>query len=384
MSDTMTREAKRSALDEFANSIPTDNAQALAPSPSPVLAAHQVSGAQALAVHRDERVVLAKIRTLAAAAGGDWYYRFPVRNRKENRTDWIEGPSIKMANDIARLYGNCEVDCRAQDLGSTILFYARFVDLETGFALTRPFQQRKGAAKLGGADDERRADITFQIGASKAIRNVVVNALQTFADFAFDEAKEALVEKIGKNLDRWRANTIDNIKVDVKRVEAVIGRPAAEWLAPDVARVRAMGKAIEDGMASWDETFPPLDRADDDVGAAPARALDDFADERSMVNETGTATASAGAGADADEEPPSSTTASADPRPEIIDKLFKLSAERGTRQDKLEVLDVTATMLGDLYPGMEFVKTAVATVKAVIEGKQPPMQARQYLEGLLK
>ena len=33
--------------------------------------------------------------------------------QKKGTTDYIEGPSIKMANDLARLYGNCDVDCRA-------------------------------------------------------------------------------------------------------------------------------------------------------------------------------------------------------------------------------------------------------------------------------
>jgi hypothetical protein len=42
---------------------------------------------------------------LAAAAGSDWFYRFPVK-KKDGGQDWIEGPSIKLANDIARIFGN--------------------------------------------------------------------------------------------------------------------------------------------------------------------------------------------------------------------------------------------------------------------------------------
>lgn len=224
-------------------------------------AGERVIGAQEVAVHRNEATVLAKLKALAAAAGEDWYYRYPVENKKLNRKDWIEGPSIKLANDLARIYGNCDVDIRVQDLGDSWLFYARFTDYETGFSLTRPFQARKSAGKIGGADDARRLDIAFQIGVSKAERNVVVNGLQTFADFAFEEARQAIVDKVGKNIAAYRDKVLLRLTeagIDKARVERSVGRVAGEWLAPDIARIIATIKAVADGMATWDESFPPL------------------------------------------------------------------------------------------------------------------------------
>jgi hypothetical protein len=236
-------------------------------------------------------VVLQKLKALASAAGDDWYYRFPVRNNRENRTDYVEGPSIKLANDLARLYGNCEVEVRVLDLGSEWMIHARFNDLETGFAMERPFQQRKSQRAMKG-DEGRALDIALQIGVSKAIRNVVVNALQTFSDFAFQEAKFSLVDKIGKQLPQYRervASRLTDRGIDTKRVEHVIGRVSGEWLAPDVARVIALMKSVEDGMATLDETFPPL--------AAPANAdakpesegekLDEFAKGSAEANAAG-------------------------------------------------------------------------------------------------
>ena len=236
----------------------------------------QVHGAQAVAVKRDDAEVLKKLRVLAAAAGENWYYRFPVKNKQKNTTDFVEGPSIKLANDLARIYGNNEIDCRSQDVGDHWVFYARFIDIETGYSLTRPFQQRKNASRMGG-DEDRRLDIAFQIGASKAIRNVVINALQTFADFAFEEARNALVDKIGRNLEGWRTRVQEKLsgRLDIKRVEAVIGRTVGEWLAPDIAKVVATMKAVEDGMASIDEAFPPLTT---DTKSTSEAVLDTIAD----------------------------------------------------------------------------------------------------------
>lgn len=255
-----------------------------------------VHGAVAVAVQRDDAVVLRKLKALAAAAGQDWYYRFPVRNKRTGQTDWIEGPSIKLANDLARMYGNNETDIRVQDLGENWLFYARFVDLETGYSLTRPFQQRKSAGKLGGDDDARRLDQAFQIGASKAIRNVVVNALQTFADFAFEEAKNSLVERIGSDIENYRQRTVDRVtaKVPLKRVENVIGRIANDWLATDIAKVISMMRAVADGMATLDETFPPTDSLP--PTDSPESNLDSFASGDS-------AAADAGPNANADVKP---------------------------------------------------------------------------------
>jgi hypothetical protein len=271
--DTIDDERRRS-LDEFASTpTPTRNNIMVPPGGYAGVPAERVFGAVNVAVQRDEKRVLMKLKSLAAAAGEDWYYRFPVRNNQTGSTDWIEGPSIKLANDVARTYGNCDVDCRSVDLGDSWLFYARFTDFETGYTLTRPFQQRKGQSTFGeGRGDnkkkqaarERQQDIAFQIGASKAIRNVVVNALQTFSDFAYNEARNSLIDKIkAQGIDKWRERTINgigNIPVELVRVEAVIGRTATDWLAPDIARIIAMMKSIADGMATVDETFPALDK----------------------------------------------------------------------------------------------------------------------------
>jgi len=221
----------------------------------------QVIGAQPVHVYRDERKILDKLRALAAAAGSDWFYRFPVR-KKEGGQDWIEGPSIKLANDVARIFGNNVNEVRELDVGDAWVFYARFTDLETGFSMERAYRQRKSQGSMKTRDADRQLDIAYQIGQSKAIRNCIVNALQIYADFAFEEARNSLVEKIGKDLVGWRERTLQSIAkmgVDLVRVERVIGRASKDWLAPNIAQIVAMGKSVADGMASVDDVFPPIE-----------------------------------------------------------------------------------------------------------------------------
>jgi hypothetical protein len=275
---------RRQQLEEFAQGGDRVGSN-LAPTIAPMAGSpERVFGAQAVAVYRDEARILQKIAALGAAKGDDWFYRFPVKSN--GATTYIEGASIKLANDVARIYGNCDVDVRVFEMGDSWVFYARFTDFETGYSLTRPFQQRKNQSSIRG-DAGRALDIAFQIGTSKAIRNVVVNALQTFSDHAFDSARKSLVDRIGKSLPDWRTRTLEGlakIPVELSRVERVIGKVAKDWLAPDVAMVIAMMKAIADGMATADETFPSGDGAASGEGEAP-KNLDGFANKNTA--ETG-------------------------------------------------------------------------------------------------
>jgi hypothetical protein len=232
-----------------------------------------VYGAQKVAIYRDEVKVLERLKLAAAAAGNDYYYRWSTTN-KDGTKGWVEGPSIKLADDLCRIYGNCDLLTISMDLGDSWLFVSRFIDLESGYSRNRPFQQRKGQ-KTMKTDADRQRDIVYQIGCSKAERNVVVHALRTFADYAFQEAKNAIVDKIGKDIEKWRKQVLDRLAaqgVDKRRVEKVIGRNSEVWLAPDIAGVIAVGKTVADGMATWDESYPPLDSSGQQQTAATTAA----------------------------------------------------------------------------------------------------------------
>jgi hypothetical protein len=344
MSQTTTRDERKSALDDFATSARQDTVTLPAVTthaPPPSL----VHGAQALPVARDEAKILQRLRQLAAAAGDDWFYRIPFKDRKSGRTTFVEGPSVKLANDLARIYGNCDVDSWVSGEGGDYWeITARFIDLESGFSMTRPFRQRKSAARIGGGDEARNAEASFNIGVSKAERNVVVNALQTYGDFAFEEARNALVDRVGKDVEGWRAKILERLQgmVDLPRVEAVIGRPAADWLAPDIARVAAMGKAIRDGMATVDETFPPLGttaKGSDNLKAALQGSLDAFAAGKpDVIKETGgeapnppvSSPPSDTAGATLPPSAPADTSV----RAEAISRLLKLAADSDIDEDE--------------------------------------------------
>jgi hypothetical protein len=173
-------------------------------------------GAIKVAQKRDLQTIMVDIRKVATAAGDDFFYSWPVQVKDKAtgkmRTDYVEGPSVKCANAVSRIYGNCQVKVRVFDQGPHWIFYAQFYDMETGYVYERPFQQRKNQNVGGKMDRDRAQDMVFQIGASKCARNAVTNALSEFTDYAFDVAKEQLVDKIGKNLAKWLERVVTRLE----------------------------------------------------------------------------------------------------------------------------------------------------------------------------
>lgn len=133
----------------------------------------------------------------AALAGERCYYGWKAGD------GFIEGPSIELAMIAARNWGNSAVEMLPiiEDAKS-YLMTAAFIDLENGTTITRQFRQSKTSIVYGKMDEERKADIRFQIGQSKAQRNVVLRALPTWLiDKMMDRAKQGVREKLERLIE---------------------------------------------------------------------------------------------------------------------------------------------------------------------------------------
>ena len=196
--------------------------------------------------------------------------------------DAIEGPSVKIAMAAVRCWGNCSVEAMPlQETHDAYVFTSRFIDLETGYTLERQFRQSKRSIVYGKHDEERKADIRFQIGQSKSARNVVLNALpEWLIDEAVDVAKEGVREKVENYI---KANGIAAAVDMVVRglVKAAVpepliltkcGKAKREALTvDDIVMLRGCLKAIQDGAERASELFPSVDQPKHTDLAAKAR-----------------------------------------------------------------------------------------------------------------
>lgn len=193
--------------------------------------------------------------------GADGYYAWGAGKNR------IEGPSKDLAMTLVRCWGNCAIDLgEVQDLPDSWIFTATFVDLETGFTLARQFRQSKSWTIHGRMDSARKEDIRFQIGQSKAVRNVVLNVLPKWlVRRALDACKGGVREKIEAAINKHGFDVVikktmdrlQSVGCDEPRVLAAMGRKALPALTiEDLVIIRGNISALESGADTIDAVFP--------------------------------------------------------------------------------------------------------------------------------
>lgn len=203
----------------------------------------------------------------ATKLGEKAFYSWATKGKKSGR---VTGPSVKLANCLARLWGNSAIDLQpVQDAGDAWIFSAAFVDLETGFTMPRQYRMSKTFYVHGQErmDSERVADIRFQIGMSKAIRNVVLQVIPPdIVSRAMAAAQGGAREKINAfikehGIEKATDLILKGLKKNGVEEAAVLARfdISKKEALHDVDRLitlRADLSAIDDGESSAPELFP--------------------------------------------------------------------------------------------------------------------------------
>jgi hypothetical protein len=194
----------------------------------------------------------------AAIAGDDFYYSWSQGGQV------TEGLTVGAALAIARNMGNNAVDVEVRETAVAWYFTGAYIDLETGFNIRRTFRQNKQSPKAKSGKEiysgERGQDIIYQIGQSKAIRNVVLNAAPSWlARKVFEKAKENVVAKIEKmgpeKAKGLLIQKMSNLGIPLERVIAVFGQ-AETWDVEKLVRIGGAVRSVEDGRERLDDVFP--------------------------------------------------------------------------------------------------------------------------------
>ncbi len=218
---------------------------------------------------RSLATVQRRLEEEATLSGEAFFYGWGAGN------DRIEGPSVKLANAAVRCYGNCSVEMLPmQETLTSWVFTAAFIDYETGFTLQRQFRQSKTWKVYGKHDEARKEDIRFQIGQSKAVRNLVLNALPAgLIDAAMEVAKGGARKKLeayiaGIDRDQGKGKGIVQAQDMVLKGLAKHGAKEADVLrkleiadrkAIDLERLlilRGDLAALDSGEARAEELYP--------------------------------------------------------------------------------------------------------------------------------
>ncbi len=208
---------------------------------------------------RDIDKIIVAVEREAQYAGENFYYGWGEGN------DRVEGPSVGLALCVAREWGNCVVEPEFNETDDAFLFTGHFIDLETGFTISRSFRQSKKSTVYGKMDANRKEDTRYQIGQSKCLRNVVKAAMPAWLlKKAIEKAKQAVLYNISHEgihiaLDKALC-FLKRHGVEEDRVLAKIGRKKAEITNEDVADIRTACAAIDNGESTTEECFPKIQK----------------------------------------------------------------------------------------------------------------------------
>lgn len=222
---------------------------------------------------RDLMAVLNKCLIEAEIGGDSMYYRWETSstNKQTGKTvkSAIEGPSVNMALMIARNMGNCAVIQRPmQETKTGFIFTAAFVDIETGFTIERQFRMDKNFTIYGNMDSFRKDDIRFQIGQSKAIRNVVNNAINSgILNKCLEAAKNSVRKTIEGQIAKEGgeiAKVVDRVlkafakyQITAEDIERKLGVKTAHWDIDELVMLYGDLKALKEGTETAESLYGP-------------------------------------------------------------------------------------------------------------------------------
>lgn len=209
---------------------------------------------------RELAVVEKNCLTEASLAGEACFYGWGAGK------DRVEGPSIDCALIAGRNWGNAALEMKPiHETASAYIMEAVFIDLETGWTYPRQFKQSKSWKVHGRMDDNRKADIRFQIGQSKAQRNAIVKALPKWLiDKMIEKAKEGVKEKLEQfikdnGVEKARQLLLKSLAkygVTQDRIEFKYDKKYGAWDVDLLVILKGDLRALTDGAESADALYP--------------------------------------------------------------------------------------------------------------------------------
>lgn len=191
--------------------------------------------------------------TLAESA----VYSFP-RGGQE-----VTGPSIRLAETLARNWGN--IQCGVRELeqsGNQSLMEAFAHDLETNYRVTKQFtvaHTRKAKGSIQALSDPR--DI-YELAANQGSRRLRACIL---AVIPVDIVEEALRQceltlqshsVCDEKSVSEMLSAFSRFNVSPKQIEAYLGKSAQALNTTDMARLKKVFAGLRDGMAKAEDIFP--------------------------------------------------------------------------------------------------------------------------------
>lgn len=242
----------------------------------------------------------------------------------------IEGPSVNLAREAARCWGNIRYGCdivHDDDENRTVRGWAW--DLQTNTKETQDATFAKLIYRKKGGwikpDERDLRELTNKHGAI-CVRNCLVHLMPPdLTNEAMDTSKATVRAGVAQDMDAHRKKMIvafRSVGVTVEALEAHLGHPLSQAHADEVANLRTIYKSIADGNSTWSEYAPTKPATPAANGGA---SMDDLVNPTKPEPEAPTAT-----------KPPSEEAAAVEEWQQLLDKATTIKTVDGVAHDATE------------------------------------------------
>lgn len=213
------------------------------------------------------------------------FYAYPRGKDDNGKTITVSGPSVHLARELARVWGNVEYsvnELRRDDKAGQSEMLAYAWDLETNTRNSAVFIVPHFRDRKGGPVQLTEMRDVYENNANngaRRVREAIFNVLPVwFTEEAKDLCAKTLAGGGGKPMPQRRADAIDafeKIGVRIGQLEERLGAKAADWTPQDIAQLHILITSIRRNEVRKEEAFPAEAKggvtAADIPGAAPAQ-----------------------------------------------------------------------------------------------------------------
>lgn len=175
----------------------------------------------------------------------------------------VEGPSIKLAEELARVWGNLEFglsELRRDDETGESEMMAFAWDVQHNTRTTRTFivkhaiDTRRGRKRLSELRDITANNNNF---GGRAMRECIYKVLPSwFREDAERLCRETLASQASPEKITAMVTAYDKAHVPVEQLEAKVGRSRSKWTPQDYAQLTTLYQSLVNREITRDEAFP--------------------------------------------------------------------------------------------------------------------------------
>lgn len=196
----------------------------------------------------------------------------------------IKGPSIRLAEELARQYGNCDIGYKIVESDTEaelVRCMAWCWDLENNLRVTKEYEISAYQYTKNGNKKRTSDDLTLAVnaGGSKALRDCILRVVPSdLTDTALDTCEHTLKNSkvpISEQIDKM-LRAFEKLNVDEKTIQIYLQLARSKWTNAQIHSLRKVHTAIKNGDTTIDNVFFPNKDKEEEIKSLSDKQIDEL------------------------------------------------------------------------------------------------------------